>query len=78
MNTNPALLIALAIERIPKTTTLHAVEESGDRIELRIYDPRGGTGYWFVRGSAAGRWYYMPGPGRMDFSAPTRRKSKRR
>ena len=67
MNTNPALLIALAIQRIPATTTLHAVEKSGDRIELRIYDPRGGTGYFFVHASAAGRWYYMSEAGADGF-----------
>jgi len=62
MNTHPALLIAIAIARIPESNTVHE-----DRVELRIYDPRGGTGYWFVRASAAGRWYYMPEAGADGF-----------
>ena len=68
MNTNPALLIALAIAAARKSgIELHPVEESGQQMELRIYDPKGGTGYWFVRASAAGRWYYMPEAGADGF-----------
>jgi len=58
-NTNPALLIALAIEHARKSIQFLPAEAAGQQIELRIYDPRGGTGYFFVRAGAAGRWYYM-------------------
>lgn len=64
-NTNSALLIALALQRCE--TKLLPVEQSGNHIELRIYDPSGGTGYWFVRAAAAGRWYYMPEAGADHF-----------
>ena len=68
MNTNPALLIALAIAAAKRTgIELHPVEDSGQQIELRIYDPRGGTGYWFIYATAAGRWYYMPAAGADGF-----------
>ena len=66
-NTNPALLIALATQHARKSIQLLPVEESGQQIELRIYDPRGGTGFWFVRAGAAGRWYYMPEAGADGF-----------
>ena len=66
-NTNPALLIAQAIQHARLFAKLLPVEDSGQSIELRIYDPRGGTGYWFVRADAAGRWYYMPAAGADHF-----------
>jgi hypothetical protein len=58
MNTNPALLIAQAVSLARKTTELKPLEENGQHLELRVYDPTG-SGYHFVRGYAAGRWYYM-------------------
>jgi len=66
-NNNPALLIALAIEHARKSIQLLPAEEFGQKIELRIYDPRGGTGYFFVRANAAGRWYYMSEAGADGF-----------
>ena len=55
MNTNPSLLLGLAEKYLEgKGVELKPVEKND--IELRVYT-KTGSGYFFVRGSGAGRWY---------------------
>jgi hypothetical protein len=67
MNINSSLLMGLAMQ--------HAQAKHGDALklgdiqaaELRIYEPGDGSGFWFVRASSPGRWYYMPESGSDGF-----------
>lgn len=68
MNSNPSLVLGLAVEHVKKSgVELHPVEQSGQQIELRVY-PNNGSGYWFVRGYQAGRWYFMEESGAAHFN----------
>ena len=62
MNTNPTLLIGLALSRagaINETDRAYA--------ELRIY-PGTGAGFFFVRANSPGRWYWMDEAGADHFT----------
>jgi len=71
MNTNPTLVMGLAMDYAERTAagrgdgTLN--KYARERMELRVY-PQTGSGYWFVTGHSAGRWYYKEEPDADHFS----------
>jgi len=66
MNTNPSLLIGLAMEAVKKSEVeIHPGDES--QAELRVY-PNTGAGWFFVRAYAPGRWYWKDEAGADHFN----------
>jgi len=60
MNINSSLLIGLAMQQAQARHGSGLTPGDIQAAELRIYEPGDGSGYWFVRASSPGRWYYMP------------------
>ena len=66
MNTNPTLLLALALAHVEKSgMEIKPIER--DQSELRMY-PNNGAGWFFVRASAPGRWYWKDEAGSDHFT----------
>lgn len=57
MNTNPALVMELALAYAKKVTGAELLPGDEQQAELRVY-PNNGSGCWFIRGYAPGRWYW--------------------
>lgn len=68
MNINPTLIMGLALAYAERVSVERGTPlRQPDHIEVRIY-PDHGSGYWFVRGYAAGRWYWQAEAGADHFT----------
>lgn len=69
MNTNPTLVMGLTVAYVQRLAEGKPVAGGygPDRLELRVY-PQNGSGFWFVRGYAANRWYWKEETGADHFS----------
>ena len=66
MNTNPTLLFAQALAAVEKSgVEIKPVER--EQSELRVY-PNNGSGWFFVRAYAPGRWYWKDAAGADHFN----------
>jgi hypothetical protein len=65
MNTNPTLVIGLALGCAGKYADLNDADQS--QAELRVY-PNNGAGWFFVRVCAPGRWYWKDEAGADHFN----------
>ena len=65
MNTNPTLVVGLALGFAEKSAELNDADRS--QAELRIY-PNNGSGWFFVRACAPGRWYWKDEAGADHFN----------
>jgi hypothetical protein len=66
MNTNPTLLIGLAMESVKKSgVEIRPGDE--DQAELRVY-PGNGAGWFFVLAHSPGRWYWKDEAGADHFN----------
>lgn len=65
MNTNPTLVIGLAMQVAEKSgVEIKPVER--EQAEFRVY-PNNGAGWFFVKAGRAGRWYWKPETGADHF-----------
>lgn len=55
MNTNPSLIFGLVLKYIEKKQELDFRQQ--EAISVRLYDTTG-SGYFFIKGSGPGKWYY--------------------
>ncbi|MFA5168744.1 MAG: hypothetical protein WC530_09470 [Candidatus Omnitrophota bacterium] len=60
MNTNPTLVIGLAMQSAGKSGA-ELKPGDQDQVELRVY-PNNGAGYFFVIAKKPGRWYWKDEP----------------
>jgi hypothetical protein len=66
MNTNPTLVIGLAMQAAEKSgMEIKTIER--EQAELRVY-PNNGSGWFFVRACAPGRWYWKDEAGADHFN----------
>jgi hypothetical protein len=66
MNTNPTLVCGLALATVEKSgVEIRPGDES--QAELRVY-PNNGSGWFFVRAYAPGRWYWKDEAGSDHFN----------
>jgi hypothetical protein len=66
MNTNPTLLIGLALAAVEKFgVEIKPIER--DKCELRVY-PNNSAGWFFVRAYSPGRWYWKDEAGSDHFN----------
>ena len=66
MNTNPTLLIGLALESVKKSGMEISLGDES-QAELRVY-PNNGAGWFFVLAHSPGRWYWKDEAGADHFN----------